>query len=282
MSKNFVLITSFISIIVFSSLSGCENQTDTGSICKNNPELCSDLHADSWCRFEKGDLIRKRFKLKMTESPTGEQIYQHLLNLEKYSKCIELASGVQHILHPERTNQRLRAFGLSAQSLAELQASTQNSNEIHLAFYHWTRFSDIDAEKIVLSAHDKHLISDINILSSIASYYQKFDARKAKSIYLEVLGMSNDDNFNPDWLLGLSNSYQKLNDLELTYLLSRANVLMTDQVASEKRMLALIGGDKRLADYLDQQANELVDAIEDGSFNLSDIKNVLEREGVDH
>ncbi|QFU22815.1 DUF2989 domain-containing protein [Shewanella eurypsychrophilus] len=278
MNKNFVIITSFISFIAFSSLLGCDNQRDTGSICKKNPELCSDLHADSWCRYEKADLIRKRFKLKFTESPTGKEIYQHLLNLEKYNQCIELAAGVQHILHPERTNDRLRAFGLSAQSLSQMQDTTKESKDLYLAFYHWTRFSDLDAEKIVLTAQSADQIDDIVILSHIASYYQKFDAIRAISIYLEVLDMSNEDNFNPDWLLGLANSYQRLNDFELTYLLSRANVLMTDQKVSEDKMLALIAGDAELSRYLDKQADELVDVIEAGDFKQSAIKAIFERE----
>lgn len=277
LTRNFVIITSFISFVAFSSLIGCEKQPDTGSICKNNPELCNDLHADSWCRYEKGDLIRKRFKLKFTESPTGEQLYQHLLNLEKYNKCIELAAGVQHILHPERTNDRVRAFGLSAQNLAQMQDSTKNSQDIHLAFYHWTRFNDLDAQKVVLKAQKDGKIEDIQLLSQIASYYQKFDAKQSNVIYLEVLDLSHEDNFNPDWLLGLSNNYRKLNDLELTYLLSRANVIMTKQPVSEQKMLALLGGDKSLMQFLDDQAEELVDVIEDGDFANSSIKARLQR-----
>ena len=277
MTRNFVIITSFISFIAFSGLSGCEKQPDTSTICINNPELCSDLHADSWCRYEKGDLIRKRYKLKFTESPSGKQIYQQLLNLEKYNQCIELAAGVQHILHPERTNDRIRAFGLSAQSLSQMQDTTKNSQDFYLAFYHWTRFNDMEAEKVVLAAHKAHQIDDILLLSQIASYFQKFDAYQSNLIYLEVLDISDEDNFNPDWLLGLSNNYQKLNDLELTYLLSRANVLMTKRHVSEEKMLALIYGDKTLQSLLDRQAEELVDVIEDGEFSTSAIKTILLR-----
>ncbi|NRB22888.1 DUF2989 domain-containing protein [Shewanella sp.] len=277
MTGNFVIITSFIGFIAFLGVSGCEKQPDTSTTCKNNPELCSDLHADSWCRYEKGDLIRKRYKLKFTESPSGKQIYQQLLNLEKYNQCIELAAGVQHILHPERTNDRVRAFGLSAQSLSQLQDTTKNSQDLYLAFYHWTRFNDMDAQKIVLAAYKAHQIDDILLLSQVASYFQKFDAYQSNLIYLEVLDISDEDDFNPDWLLGLSNNYQKLNDLELTYLLSRANILMTKQDVSEEKMLALIYGDKTLQRFLDRQAEELVEVLEDGAFSSSTIKTLLLR-----
>lgn len=178
LKTNFVIITSFISLFAFSSLIGCDYGANTTTICKNNPEICADLHRDSWCRFEKGDLIRKRYLLKQTESPTGKQIYKHLLNLEKYNQCIELASGVQHILHPERTNDRMRAFGLSSQSLAELQATTKPSKDLYLSFYHWTRFSDQQAQQRVLNAEAAGEITETFILAQLASYYQKSDLEK--------------------------------------------------------------------------------------------------------
>ncbi|WP_299792042.1 DUF2989 domain-containing protein [uncultured Shewanella sp.] len=278
MRRNLVIFTSFISFTAISALSGCDNGVNTGTICKNNPELCSDLHKDSWCRYEKADLIEKRYKLKHTATPTGKELYHHLLVLEKYSSCIELAAGVQHILHPERTNDRVRAFGLSAQSLAQLQETTKGSKDLYLAFYHWTRFNDEKAQAIVLKAEKEQRIDDIELLARIASYYQKFDSKKAKEVYLAVFDLSDEDNFNPDWLLGLANAYQKLNDPELTYLLSRANVLMTDNKVSEKKMMGLISNDESVKEVLDDLADDLVDEIESGDFKTSTIRTMLERD----
>lgn len=272
------MFTSFISFIAISALFGCENDVNTGTICKNNPELCSDLHKDSWCRYEKADLIKKRYTLKHTPSPTGEQLYRHLINLEKYGKCIELAAGVQHIQHPERTNDRIRAFGLSAQSLAQLQETTKDSTDLYLAYYHWTRFNDEKAQAVVLNAEKKQQVNDIQLLARIASYYQKFDAKKAQEVYLHVFDLSNEDNFNPDWLLGLANTFQKTNDLELTYLLSRANVLMTENKVSEQKMLRLIKNDEAIKSVLDDQAEDLVDELNSGDFKTSSFRLMFMRD----
>ncbi|WP_028775156.1 DUF2989 domain-containing protein [Shewanella waksmanii] len=272
MKTNFVIITSFISLFAFSSLIGCDYGANTTTICKNNPEICADLHRDSWCRFEKGDLIRKRYLLKQTESPTGKQIYKHLLNLEKYNQCIELASGVQHILHPERTNDRMRAFGLSSQSLAELQATTKPSKDLYLSFYHWTRFSDQQAQQRVLNAEAAGEITETFILAQLASYYQKSDLEKAKLLYLSVLDNASEEEFDPDWLLGLSSIYYQQGHFELTYILSKANTLMSDSKASDQDMLALINGDVQLQSFLDSQADELVDLIESGDFKQSQLR----------
>jgi hypothetical protein len=277
LSQSVVMFTSFISIIVFSALIGCDSAVNSITICKNNPELCADLHQDTWCRYEKADLIKNRLRLKHEQIPSGKELYLHLLHLEKYNKCIELAAGVQHILHPERSNDRARAFGLSAQSLAQLQASTKDSNDIYLAFYHWTRFHDLTAQDKVLRAERLNLINDIDILANLASYFQKFDSNRAKASYLDVLSRSDENNFKPEWLLGLANTCQKLNQLELTYLLSRANILMTKNPVSEKSMLRLINGDSKLQLILDEQAKKLVDALRTGNYQSSEIKHILEK-----
>ncbi|NRD74051.1 DUF2989 domain-containing protein [Shewanella sp. VB17] len=278
MSLNVVIFTSFYSIIIISVLLGCDTAVNSSSICKKNPDICDDLHQDSWCRIEKSDLIGSRLITKHEQPTSGKALYSQLIHLEKYNKCIELASGVKHILAPKRTNDRVRAFGLSSQSLAELQVLTKESHNVHLAFYHWMRFNDQIAKNKVLHAMQLNLIDDINILANIASHFQKYDLNKAKATYLDVLNRSSQDNFKPEWLLGLANTYQKLDNAAFTYLLSRANILMTDNQVSEKKMLMIIDGDTTLQASLDIQAKNLADALGEGHYPSSEIKRILEKE----
>ncbi|WP_235375427.1 DUF2989 domain-containing protein [Shewanella sp. cp20] len=272
MRLNFVIITPLLSLLAIFGLFGCDNAANTATICKNNPELCDDLHRDSWCRYERADLIRKRFALKNTPSPSGKQIYQHLINLENYNKCIELAAGVQHIMHPERTNDRVRAFGISAQNLQQLRDTTKDNPDLYLSYYHWIRLNDQAALSRVIKAQQAGLIEDIEILASLASYYQKSNLNKAKALYLQLLDQSDPDNFNPDWLLGLASIYHQQNDLEKTYLFSKANVLMTRNTASDAKMNALIKGNQQLAQFLDEQADTLVEHLKNGDYASSEIR----------
>ncbi|WP_308258801.1 DUF2989 domain-containing protein, partial [Shewanella colwelliana] len=269
--------TPIISILMISMLFGCDNGANTTTICKNNPELCDDLHSDSWCRFEKADLIKKRFLLKNTPNPTGKQIYQQLINLENYSKCIELAAGVQHILHPERTNDRVRAFGISAQNLAQLQDSTKDSTDLYLSFYHWIRFGNLNAQARVIHAEVNNEITDPLILAHLAAYYQKSNIERAKTLYLTLLDLVSPEQVNPDWLLGLASIYQQKSDLEKTYLFSKANVLMTKNTASDARMSALINGDVQLQSFLDKQAESLVEQLKNGDYPSSELRQQLNR-----
>ncbi|MGS0827831.1 DUF2989 domain-containing protein [Shewanella sp. 0m-8] len=278
MNKNFVMFTSFLGISAFLGLFGCEGPTNTQVICNKNPELCADLHKDSWCRFEKGDLIRNRFKLKGTPEPSGKLVYEQLLYLERYNKCVELAAGVQHILHPERTNDRARAFGLSSQSLAELEATTKGSNDPHLAYYHWSRFNDPQAERILFAAEERGAITDIVLKAELASYYLRINQAKSKQLYTEVLDGSTEENFNPDWLLALATLYRQENQLEIDYWLSKTNIELTEANFSEEQMLALLKGDKRLQRKLDKYALILADQLQSGSYQKSKLKKLLDKD----
>ena len=82
MKRNLVIITSFSFISAFLGLLGCENDRNSDVICKNNPEICADLHKDGWCLAEKTKLIQNRYELKDIENPTGKQLYLQLTYLE--------------------------------------------------------------------------------------------------------------------------------------------------------------------------------------------------------
>ncbi|NKF51477.1 DUF2989 domain-containing protein [Shewanella sp. WXL01] len=271
MRRNFVIITSIGLSGLFFGLFGCENDRNSDQICKNNPQLCADLHRDSWCRYEKGDLIRHRYQLMNSPTPSGKQLFDLLIHLEDYSNCIELAAGVEHILHPERTQDRKRAFAVSTQTLAELREYTKDNPDLHLAYYRWLRFNDFPSLQIVLDQFEQGLVNDNQIKASLASHFVRIDQAKSKALYLELLSVDDPDGFNTDWLLGLASVYQRLQDFENAYLFTKANILMTDNKADERQLLGFINGNKQLANQLDTQAQALVDSIESGNFATSEI-----------
>nr|WP_299805330.1 DUF2989 domain-containing protein [uncultured Shewanella sp.] len=272
------MFTSFFGITVLFGLFGCEQPTNTQVICNKNPELCADLHKDSWCRFERGDLIRNRFKLKSIQMPSGEQIYQQLLYLEDYNKCVELAAGVQHILHPERTNERARAFGLSSQSLAQLQETTRGSSDPHLAYYHWSRFNDNEAEAVLFAAEKANKIKDVDLQAQLASYYLRINPLKSKHLYAQAFQGTNQDNFQPDWLLALATLYRFEERGDIEYWLSKTNIEMTEAKFSQEQMLALIKGNKNLQRKLDRDAVVLADQLEAGKYQQSKLKILLDKD----
>lgn len=269
LSRNFVLITSFIVVGAFFGLFGCDNEHNSDVICKNNPELCANLHKDSWCKYEKDALIQHRYQLKQTEQPTGKKLYLQLIYLEKYSSCIELAAGVQHKLNTYRTRDRERAFAISTQTLAELQEFTQTNNEVHLAFYRWMRFNDQDGLYIVEDSYKQGKLTDNEIITQLAAYYVRVSPDDAKKLYLHLLVTTEPANIDPDWFLALASIYRYQHNVEKEYLLTRANLLISENKVDEEQLLAIIKGDKTLAALLDSQALELVSAVMNKQFSHS-------------
>ena len=54
-------------------------------------------------------------------------------------------------------------------------------------------------------------------------------------------------------------------------MLTKANLLLTQQKYSEDKMLALIGGNKTLATKLDEYAQNLINALENGLYSTSPV-----------
>ncbi|AAN55380.1 DUF2989 domain-containing protein [Shewanella oneidensis MR-1] len=268
MRRNLVIITSFALVM---SLFGCDNGRNIQTICKNNPEICADLHKDGWCLAEKTKLIQSRFDLIGHNNPTGKQLYQQLTYLEDYSRCIELASGVQHIIHTNRTADRARAFRLSTQNLSQLQDDTRERQDPFMSYYQWTRFGDTQALNRLLAQESAGEVTEPFLLAQIATYYSSRNAIKAQQLYLKVFASIQFDDFDPSWLLGLASTYRQTQQLDKTYMLTKANLLLTQQKYSEDKMLALIGGNKTLAVTLDQYAQNLIDALKDGHYSSSPV-----------
>ncbi|MDO6776384.1 MULTISPECIES: DUF2989 domain-containing protein [unclassified Shewanella] len=272
MNKSLVIITSFSLFAALFGLFGCDVGRNSAAICKKNPELCADLHQDSWCLVEKGDLIRSRYQLKQIETPSGKLLYEQLIKLESYSKCIELAAGVKHVINTHRTEDRERAYAISTQNLAQLRESTQDNPDLYLAYYRWTTFNDGDSRDAVIAAEQSGEVNEVFMLSHIASYYLKINTSQSKALYLSLLANSNAETLDPDWLLGLASIYRREQNSQNEYLFTKVNLLMSDYVASEQRLLALIGNNKTLAAQLDLDAQMLVNQLSLGQFDISQFK----------
>lgn len=235
MRQNLVIITSFTLGMSFFGLFGCDNDRNISAICKNNPEICADLHKDSWCLTEKTKLIQNRYMLKDNENLTGKQLYSQLTYLEDYSRCIELASGVQHIIHTNRTADRARAFRLSTQNLSLLQDQTRERQDPFMSYYQWTRFGDTAALNRLLEQENAGEVTDPFLLAQVATYYSNRNAIKAQQLYLKVFAEIQYDDFDVNWLLGLASAYRQQQVLDKSYMLTKANLLLTQQKYSEEK-----------------------------------------------
>ncbi|MBR9727919.1 DUF2989 domain-containing protein [Shewanella intestini] len=275
MNKKFVIITSIGMMGLIFGLFGCEKPQNSDYICKNNPELCADLHKDSWCRFEKGDLIRHRYHLLSVEKPHGKDLYLLLRYLEKYSQCMEMASGVKHVMNTHRTEDRERAYAISTQTLAQLQEYTKNDTDVYLAYYRWTRFNDDASREIVLAAYRNNQITEPEQLASLATYYVRYSPNDAKKLYLKLFSLDDPENFDTNWLLGLASIFHQQQQLQWAYLLTKTNLLMTDNKADDHQLMGLVNGNKQTAETLNTKAKMLASLLQSGHFSQSELATQL-------
>jgi len=63
-------------------------------------------------------------------------------------------------------------------------------------------------------------------------------------------------------------------------MLTKANLLLTQQKYSEEKMLALLGGNKTLATELDLKAQALIDALKKGTYSMSLVRQWLDPQAV--
>lgn len=260
--RNFVLITSFSTIML---LCGCDRLTTTAKICKNNPEICMDLHKDGWCRSQRSELVSDRLEVKEAQSPTGEQLYRLLIATEKYNRCVWLGSGVKHIEHQERSNDRARAYGLSSQALSKLEDQIKNRQEPILVFYRWSRLGDESALDILLQQEAEQQVTRPEILAALGGYYLKRDSQKALSLYLDAMRRVSKEEFDSDWLLGAAQAYLQLGLPQQSYLMSKTNLLLSDNPVNETQLNALVG-DKRQLAKLNEDAKALANTLSSGTY----------------
>ncbi|MGI2258321.1 DUF2989 domain-containing protein [Shewanella sp. GXUN23E] len=270
-------IVIFTPFLLICSLSACDWGQNGTKLCKNNPELCADLHEDAWCWQEKSQLIDARYASTQTPLPEGKTLYLELLALESYNRCIEVASGVQHVINTERTHERAKAFSDSANTLSQLQQKTRNSDALFIAYYHWARFGDAVARDKVLTAASDGRLNDALLLGAVGAYYEKFDPERSRDFYFRAMSRASDADLDPNWLLGIARTASAQRQYRKAYLFTRANVILADHKVKEDQMLLILHGDTDDIEQLDTLAQALADTLADGEYATSLLRAQVEK-----
>ncbi|MBV7316340.1 DUF2989 domain-containing protein [Shewanella sp. NIFS-20-20] len=273
MKPYFVMFTPILTLVC---LSACDRPEGLAKLCKNNPQICHDLHQDSWCKLERRVLIDQRLALIEQVSVAGEQQFQLLLALEGYNRCLEIFANVEHIMTPERTQERTKAFVDSSQTLAELQSTTRDNSDPYLSYYHWLRFGDKAAFDRLEQQYQQRGLPNAILVAALGAYYEKFDPARATTLYLAALAQSEPQDFNPSWLLGLANSNQRLNNREANYLFIRTHTYFSELDVNESQLLAILGDNPIDIKRLNMKAAQLATLLNDGDYPASTLRRELE------
>lgn len=247
-------------------LAGCGEPT-IAEICRDHGEFCQDLNPDSWCRFEKAGIIRHRYDYREDNSDAPK--YQLLLEFEDYQKCIEKAAQIQHIKHREKEAGRLKGVVTAQRELKRLARETRNSPDPYLSYYQFSRFGHKDAYDRFVAYAASGQLKDPALMVALASMQYKEDLTQTTATLYQALSMYEDDKeidqhiFQSLITIGLEQEKYRMAyvwSLVAGHYDKGFNTLQRDAIAQKFNLPIAV---------LEDVADEIIDALEDGEFNAN-------------
>ena len=249
-------------------LAGCGPEQQTvAQICKDNPAICNDLNEDSHCNVQRADVIFDRHA--EGKLPSDKNKYKLLISFEKYSKCIELASGIEHIKLKEKTTSRVNGFLTSLREIKRLTEETVSSDDPNLLQFHWSRHqSQPHLDRFLLAEQNKQLETP-ELQVALASYYMKRDIKKTIDILHHALSLyPADAEVDPEIYTALTTIYYKQRNYQQSLLWA----LIAEEAGIERIEFSRIKTElKELkidADPIEALADDTLDSIKLGQFKV--------------
>ncbi len=247
-------------------LTGCEEPPLTlRDICQEKAELCSDLIQDGHCKDERMAVIFKRYY--EAKLPSDKNRYALLMDLEKYSQCMNLASQIEHIKLKEKTTQRVDGYIGAVKDIKRLSDLTKTSDYAPLLYYHWSRNGSQRHLNRFLALEGTKAINTPELMFGLASYYIKRDLDKTIALLYKTLEMYKEgDLVNPEIYSSLSSIYFKQEKYANAYLWAKIAILSGDENVNLEELKFHIANQGKTTDALDDLAQETYDGILEGDF----------------
>jgi len=161
------------------------NKDSLSDICSSKPQLCADLHQIGDCRYKRTTLIRARYYDKI--APNEAHTRALLTELDDYESCLELTLFLEFTRHKERKNLRLENYLTAQKLMQEKLKESRGTQDPHLAYYLWTRHQDLNAKTVFLNAANQKELTDISLLTKLATTYSKEDPQRALDLFYKAL-----------------------------------------------------------------------------------------------
>ncbi len=255
----------YLSPLLLSLVACGEKELTVNQVCEEKPGVCSDLNDDSHCKLERRDVIIGRYDEQ--KMPSDKNKYKLLIGFEKYSKCIELASGIEHIKLKEKKTTRVNGYLTSLSEIKRLNDETITSDEPTLLHYHWSRNqSESHLEKFLLAEQNKQLESP-ELQVALASYYMKRNPQKTIDILHHALSLYPlNAQIDPEIYTALTTIYYKQKKYPLSYhwaLLAENAGIQRIEFTRIKTELAELNID---TDTIETVADNTIESLQTGKF----------------
>ncbi|HCU64348.1 MAG TPA: DUF2989 domain-containing protein [Rheinheimera sp.] len=250
------------------SLVACgEQELTVNQVCEEKPGICTDLNDDSHCKLERRHVIMGRYDEQ--KMPSDKNKYKLLIDFEKYSKCIELASGIEHIKLKEKKTTRVNGYLTSLKEIKRLNDETVSSLDPNLLHYHWTRNQSESHLAKFLQAEQKKELETPELQIALASYYMKRNPQKTIDILHHALSLyPADAEVDPEIYTALTTIYYKQKKFPQSYhwalLAENAGV----QRIEFKNIKAELAQQKIETDSIEDIADSTIESIQTGQFKV--------------
>ncbi|AYA64230.2 DUF2989 domain-containing protein [Alteromonas sp. RKMC-009] len=235
------------------------------TICQDNPQMCNDLNSDEWCRGEKAEIIKQRYR--HPDDGEGEDIYRLMLMFEDYQRCITNASGLTHKKYRDKEADRMKGVLTARKELDRLNRKTRNSSEPLLAWYHWSRSGDEDALKRFMAAASAGRLNTPEQLIALASIQAQDDMNRTRDTLYRALSLYKDDeNVDVSVFHTLTTISMEQKKYKLAWIWSKVASHYSDSINTHQ-LEAMATKFQLPASLMNNVADEITGALEDGEFD---------------
>ena len=264
--QKLIITAATICLPALITLSGCTERLPTvREMCEENPGFCADLNEDNWCRSERRQLIISRYL--NAEQPSSQHQYYLLKDLQQYSHCIELASGIEHRKLKSKQSHRIEAYLNSLNAINELAQQTADSEQPLLLYWHWANRGDKEALQQLLQMENTEQLQTHELQLALASYYAKEDQDKVLFHLFNALRLYQpEQRFNVEIPESLVTYYLSKENIKDAYIWARVAIVFGSTTMSERQIRSIANATDEEYEQWREQAEDIVDELEDGVF----------------
>ncbi|WP_206485734.1 DUF2989 domain-containing protein [Thalassotalea sp. G2M2-11] len=257
----------FSMIILLGLLSACDSAPDYQQLCQDNPEICNELHDDSWCKAERINVGKANLAQK--QQPKGIHQFNQLIAYEKYEKCISHAAKIEHIKAKDKKARRIESMMKARARISEIAEQTKGAQHPRLLYYHWSRFLDKQALESFLALEGTKAVETPESQYELATYYAKTDQKKTLQLLFHSLELFDENStVNNEVFKTLSSIYAEKQEVKQAYIWLKVLQIFDpeDPDISANTLQNYIDGYQLDAEFLNKVAQNTLDKITSSTF----------------
>lgn len=256
------------------TLAGClEGNKNTDKLCQNNSALrCEQLNMnDGQCRVPRTDLILHRFEV--LKQPTEINKIKEFELVTTYKKCLELAAQIETIDQSKIQERRLTALMYSIEESARIVTELHQSDTPEALYFLWSQTGDTSARRRFLQLEGKEALNTAEMQYALATFYTTRDHKKTLTLLNNALTLSDSSAVNTEIFKSMASINHSLGHFEKAYLWAMVAKNFDVPITSEARLSVLYSFEKNQYEQLNDDAKEIVEAIENGIYTVSIVPN---------